>query len=229
MDIQALVTAFFTMFVIIDPIGLTPLFVALTQGADTAHRRAIAVRATAIGFGILLLFAFFGEAVLGFAGISMPAFRIAGGLLLFLTALEMLFERRTQRREGQAEANENDPSVFPIGTPLIAGPGAIASVILLMGSAETVLDTIAVLGVVALVLLLVLAFFLTGGFLERLLGRVGINVVTRIFGMLLAALSVQFVLDGLRGVGMVTATAPAVHSAPMSDPPAGGTGLDALR
>ena len=106
MDIQALITAFFTLFVIIDPIGLTPLFVALTQGADAAHRRAIAIRATAIGFGILLLFAFFGEAVLGFAGISMPAFRIAGGLLLFLTALEMLFELYSlTRKNGRAFIN----------------------------------------------------------------------------------------------------------------------------
>lgn len=220
MELQALITAFFTFFVIIDPVGLAPLFVALTRGADSAHRRGIALRATTIAFGILLLFAFFGEAVLGFAGISMPAFRIAGGLLLFLTALEMLFERRSQRREGQAQSaapNTDDPSVFPIATPLIAGPGAIASVILLMGHAETVLDKAAVLAVLAAVLLLVLAAFLISGVIERLLGQTGINVVTRIFGMLLAALSVQFVLDGLRGFGLAAEASQSAVSAPLDN------------
>ncbi|WP_417250743.1 MarC family protein [Celeribacter sp.] len=210
MDLQSLITAFFTMFVIIDPVGLAPLFVALTTGTDARHRRAVAFRAIAVSAGVLLLFGLFGEAVLGFAGISMPAFRIAGGVLLFLTALDMLFERRTKRREDQASQSQaddhspDDPSVFPLATPLIAGPGSIASVILLTGQAGTPLETVAVFAVVGLVLLLVLLFFLAGGLLERVLGPTGINVVTRLLGMLLAALSVQFVIDGLREMGALS-------------------------
>lgn len=204
MDPTFYISAFVTLFVIIDPIGLTPLFVALTQGLGGAERRAIAVRATLIGTGVLVLFGLLGEAVLGFVGISMAAFRIAGGALLFLTALEMLFERRTKRREDQAEGEEDrpDPSVFPLATPLIAGPGSIATMILLTGEVEgDPAATALVLAVMAAVLIVVFVMFLTAGLLERVLGRTGINVVTRLLGMLLAALSVQFILDGLADFG----------------------------
>ncbi|MFD1508726.1 MarC family protein [Lacimonas salitolerans] len=202
MDSAFFITAFVTLFVIIDPIGLTPLFVALTQGMTARARRAIALRACIIAALILCLFAAFGEAVLGFVGISMPAFRIAGGVLLFLTALDMLFERRTKRREGQADEDEGpDPSVFPLAIPLIAGPGAIASVILLSGQNPGIEGLAATLGVMLAVLAIVLVLFLGAGLLERALGKTGINVVTRLLGMLLAALSVQFVLDGLRAFG----------------------------
>ena len=132
----------------------------------------------------------------------MPAFRIAGGLLLFLTALDMLFERRVKRREDQADDDAPDPSVFPLATPLIAGPGAIASVILLVGQAEYLLDVVAILLVMASVVACAFILFLAAGLLERALGRTGINVVTRLLGMLLAALSVQFVLDGLSAFGI---------------------------
>ena len=196
------ITAFVTLFVIIDPIGLTPLFVALTQGMTAEARRAIAIRACMIAALILSLFGVFGEALLGFVGISMPAFRIAGGVLLFLTALDMLFERRSKRREGQADEEEGpDPSVFPLAIPLIAGPGAIASVILLAGQNPGPAGLAATLAVMVGVLLIVLVLFLLAGLLERALGKTGINVVTRLLGMLLAALSVQFVLDGLRAFG----------------------------
>ncbi|MBU2936925.1 MULTISPECIES: MarC family protein [Pacificibacter] len=204
MDLNFLLTAFVTLFVIIDPIGLMPIFVSLTAGSNRQARRTIAVRAILVGFGVLILFGFFGEAVLGFAGISMPAFRMAGGILLFLTALDMLFERRTKRREDQAnqpDISEDDPSVFPLATPLIAGPGAIASMILLTGQTETTLAFASVFGVLAVVLLIAFALFIMGGLLERALGPTGVNVITRILGMLLAALSVQFILDGLREVG----------------------------
>jgi len=203
MDQPAFITAFITLFVIIDPIGLAPLFVALTKGEDAAHRRGIAIRATLISGGLLVLFGLFGEAVLGFAGISMPAFRIAGGILLFLTALDMLFERRSKRRKGQANS-ENDPSVFPLATPLIAGPGSIATMILLTGEAS---GDWAVIGMVMLVLLvvllLVLLSFLSAGLLERALGSTGTNVVSRLLGMLLAALAVQFVVDGITAINWV--------------------------
>ena len=205
MDTAFFITAFVTLFVIIDPIGLTPLFVALTQGMTAQARRAIGLRACVTAAFILCLFAAFGEAVLGFVGISMPAFRIAGGVLLFLTALDMLFERRTKRREHQADEEDGpDPSVFPLAIPLIAGPGAIASVILLAGQSPGWQGLVATLAVMVAVLLIVLLLFLSAGLLERALGKTGINVVTRLLGMLLAALSVQFVLDGLRAFGFAS-------------------------
>lgn len=201
MELAAIITAFVTLMVVIDPIGMTPMFVALTKGVDAKSRRAIALRACSIAVILLTLFGLFGEAVLGFVGISMPAFRIAGGILLFLTALDMLFERRSARRQGQT-SNADDPSVFPLATPLIAGPGSIATIILLTGQADGILGVVTVLAVMVAVITLVLVFFMAAGLLERALGATGINVVTRLLGMLLAALSVQFVLDGLTSVGM---------------------------
>lgn len=206
MDVSFLITAFVTLFVIIDPIGMTPLFVALTQGMSSAKRRAIAMRACITSVLLLIVFAGFGEAVLGFIGISMPAFRIAGGILLFLTALDMLFERRSKRRKDQAneaeeEDDNDDPSIFPLSIPLIAGPGSITSVILLAGQKPGLEGVAWVSGVMLVVVLIVFVLFLMAGLLERALGRTGINVVTRLLGMLLAALAVQFVLDGLRGFG----------------------------
>jgi len=199
-----LITAFATLFVVIDPPGLVPLFIALTQGMDKQHRRRMARRACIIAFVLLTMFGLMGEALLGFIGISMPAFRIAGGILLFLTALDMLFERRTQRREGQHPDPDHDPSVFPLATPLIAGPGAIATMILLVGqSGPGWIGTVAVLGLLLAMIFATYMFFLAAPVLERLLGRTGTVVITRLLGMLLAALSVQFVIDGVRGTGLI--------------------------
>jgi multiple antibiotic resistance protein len=205
MDPQFLITAFVALFVVIDPIGLAPLFVALTSGMSVQKRRAIAVRACLVSIGILLVFSIFGHNILNFAGISMPAFRIAGGILLFLTALEMLFERRQKRREGRAEEDDiddDDPSVFPLAIPLIAGPGAITTIILLVGQTEGTTGYAAVMGVLLAIIALVFLMFLSASTIERLLGKTGITVVTRLLGMLLAALSVQFVLDGLGSFGL---------------------------
>jgi multiple antibiotic resistance protein len=203
-DLHLYITAFATLFVVIDPPGLVPLFIALTQGMDDAHRRRLALRACVIAGILLTLFGLFGESLLGFIGISMPAFRIAGGILLFLTALDMLFERRTQRREGQQADPNHDPSVFPLATPLIAGPGAIATMILLMGqSGGDWRGAAAVLGLLALMLVATYLFLLASPPIERLLGRTGTIVITRLLGMLLAALSVQFVIDGIRGTGLI--------------------------
>lgn len=206
MDTAFLITGFVTLFVIIDPIGLTPLFVALTQGMTQKQRQTIALRAILTAIFVLSLFTLFGEAVLGFVGISMPAFRIAGGLLLFLTALDMLFQRRTKRREDQAEEEDHhdDPSVFPLGIPLIAGPGAIATMILLSGQQPGMAGLAMVMGIMLAVLVIVFLLFLTATWLERALGKTGINVVTRLLGMLLSALAVQFVLDGLRAFGIAS-------------------------
>ncbi|WP_145103172.1 MarC family protein [Cereibacter sediminicola] len=200
-----LATAFATLFVVVDPLGLVPLFIALTPGMTREQRRAIGLRACFVAVGILTTFGLLGEAVLGFIGISMPAFRIAGGILLFLTALDMLFERRTQRREGQtaAEPHDHDPSVFPLAIPLIAGPGAIASMILLVGAADGWQGVLAVHLVMLVTVASAFVLFLVAGPLERLLGRTGTLVITRLLGMLLAALSVQFVIDGIRGSGLL--------------------------
>lgn len=204
-DTAFFITSFVTLFVIIDPIGLTPLFVALTQGMTVKQRRAIAIRATLTSAGILALFAVFGEALLGFIGISMAAFKIAGGILLLLTALDMLFQRRSKRREDTAEEEDDldDPSVFPLAIPLIAGPGSIATVILLAGTHPGFTGLGLSLAVMLLVLMVTFIFFEAATPLERLLGKTGINVVSRLLGMLLAALAVQFMLNGLQDFGVL--------------------------
>lgn len=207
MDLDFLVTSFVALFVVIDPIGTTPIYVSLTQGMSRRRRRAVAVRACAIGLTILTLFGLLGEQVLGFVGISMPAFRIAGGLLLFLTALEMLFGRRTQRRQDQAPDDsgpEDDPSVFPLAIPLLSGPGGIATMILLTDqTGGEVWATAGIFGAMLCIFAIVFMLFSAADAIERVLQETGILVVTRLLGMLLAALSVQFVLDGLRNTGFV--------------------------
>lgn len=198
------ITAFVTLFLVIDPIGLLPMFISLTQGQG-GSRFGIALRACIIGAVILAVFGLVGDRLLGFIGIGLPAFRISGGVLLFLIAVEMLFNKRSQRREEQSEdKSDNDPSVFPLATPLIAGPGAMASMILLSsGMDDDTQATLIVMGAMVSVLLLVFIGFLSGGLVERILGKAGINVFTRLMGMLLAALSVQFIVDGLRGLGVI--------------------------
>lgn len=201
-DPTTLIAAFVTLFVIIDPPGLIPLFIALTQGMTASHRRTIAIRACLIAAGLMLVFLFLGEAVLHFVGISMPAFRIAGGILLFLTALEMLFQKRQARRKDTAEEeahdHPDDPSVFPLALPLIVGPGAITTLILLSGQATNATDMALVIGVAFAVLAVVFISFLAAAPIEKMLGKTGINILTRVLGMLLAALAIQFILDGIR-------------------------------
>ncbi|MCA3451304.1 MAG: MarC family protein [Rhodobacter sp.] len=204
MDSSFLITSFVTLFVVIDPLGLIPLFIALTRGMAPDHRRAVGLRACVIAALLLTLFGLFGQKLLDFVGISMPAFRIAGGILLFLTALDMLFERRTQRREGQMPDADHDPSVFPLAMPLIAGPGALAAMILLVGqSGPGVQGKALVLALMLVVIAVIYILFLAAGPIERALGRTGTMVITRLLGMLLAALSVQFVIDGIIGTGLV--------------------------
>ncbi|MCV6824606.1 MULTISPECIES: MarC family protein [Halocynthiibacter] len=201
LEISSLITAFVMLFVVIDPIGLAPLYMTMTRGMRVEKRRKIAIRACVTAVGILTLFGLFGEAVLGFVGISMPAFRIAGGVLLFLTALEMLFDKRAKRRgdqaaEATADEDDDDPSIFPLATPLLAGPGSIATMILLVGQAETAMGVIAVHAVMISVILCAMLMFLASVPIERALGPTGINVLSRLLGMLLAALAIQFILDG---------------------------------
>ena len=199
--IELFVSSFITFFVVIDPPGCAPIYAGLSSGASAAHRRAMAVRAVAVAALILLVFALFGEALLKGLGISLASFRIAGGIMLFLIALEMVFERRTQRREDRAakvaQTHEEDVSVFPMAMPMIAGPGSIASV-MLTGARHPGLERhLVVLAALAPILAATLGALLAAGPLMRLLGARIEAVITRLLGVLLAALAVQFVLDGV--------------------------------
>jgi len=202
-DIAFLAAAFVTLFVIIDPIGLAPLFIPLSAGMDARQRRSVGLRACIIAAALLAIFGFAGETILTTIGITMPAFQISGGILLFLTALDMLFDRRQPRREEHTNQVAHDPSVFPLAMPLIAGPGAMTSMILLMNQTEGWGGALAVQLVMLAVVASCFGFFLLATPIERLLGRTGEMVVTRLLGMLLAALSVQFVLNGARAAGLV--------------------------
>jgi multiple antibiotic resistance protein len=197
------VAAFATLFVVIDPPGCAPIFASLTAGATPQHRRAMAIRSSFVAGAILLAFAIFGEAFLHALGISLDAFRIAGGIMLFLIALEMVFEKRQERREHRAEdvkarpAHE-DISIFPMGIPMIAGPGSIASAMLLMSRGHGLAEDLVVLAALAVVLLLTMLALLLAGPLMRLLGYRLEAMITRVLGVILAALAVQFVIDGIR-------------------------------
>jgi multiple antibiotic resistance protein len=194
--------AFVTLMVVVDPLGLAPIFAALTRGNSPRRKRALAVRGTVIGAGILFLFALAGDVLLQALGIGIPAFRIAGGALLFLLALDMIFARPSGMRsrtvrEQEEDAYEEDISVFPLAIPLIAGPGAITTVLLYTGG-RSAPEVAAVLGVLAVVLLLTLVSLLLAPRIMALFGETGANVISRVLGVLLAALAVQFVLDGLK-------------------------------
>jgi multiple antibiotic resistance protein len=198
---ELFVSAFVTFLVVIDPPGCAPIFAGLTQGATVQHRRAMAVRSVLIASGILLFFALLGEDLLRALGISLSAFRVAGGIMLFLIALEMVFEKRTERRETRAEevsaAKVEDVSVFPMAIPMIAGPGSIASVMLLTARSEGLNESLIVLGALGATLLLTLVALLLAGPLMRLLGHKMEAMITRLLGVILAALAAQFVLDGI--------------------------------
>ncbi len=198
--------AFATFLVAIDPVSNMPLFAAMTLGASAAARRRMACIGTAVGAGVLLAFALAGELLLQALGISLAAFRIAGGALLFLVAIDMVFARQSGLRSTTSSEDDEafesaDVSVFPLGIPLIAGPGAITSVLLLMGEAQGELPLQAVvLGVLFVILLLTLALLLAAGRLLALLGVTGVNVVSRVLGVVCAALAVQFIIDGVQAV-----------------------------
>ncbi|MES2055568.1 MAG: MarC family protein [Pseudomonadota bacterium] len=201
--IELFVSSLITFFVVIDPPGCAPIYAGLSAGATPEHRRAMAIRAVLVAAAILLVFALFGEDLLRGLGISLASFRIAGGIMLFLIALEMVFEKRTERREDRAAKvaatpEVEDVSIFPMAMPMIAGPGSIASVMLLMSKNEGVERTLVVLGALATILLLTLLALLAAGPIMRVLGAKIEAVITRLLGVLLAALAVQFVIDGIR-------------------------------
>lgn len=197
------VSAFVTLFVVIDPPGCAPIFAGLTSGVPAAATRRMAIRASVIAALILLVFGLFGEPLLSALHIELDSFRIAGGIMLFLIAIDMVFEKRTERREKRAEevrsATEvEDVSVFPLAIPMIAGPGSIATIMLLMARAEGTEATLVILTALAAVMLLCLLALLAAGPLMRLVGAKAEAVVTRLLGVLLGALAAQYVIDGLR-------------------------------
>ena len=197
------ISAFVTFFVVIDPPGCAPIYASLTKDATDAQRRSMAIRAALIAAGILLVFALFGEQLLGALHIELNSFRIAGGVMLILIAIDMVFEKRTERREDRAQKiietpEIEDVSVFPMAMPMIAGPGSIASVMLLMSQNEGLDRSIIVLSALGAVLVLTLLALVAAGPIMRVLGSKAEAVITRLLGVLLAALAAQFIIDGLR-------------------------------
>ncbi|MBI3451617.1 MAG: NAAT family transporter [Rhodospirillales bacterium] len=192
------------LLLIIDPVGVAAMFAALTQGTTDAYKHRMARRAIVIAGMTLLVFTVAGDLVLQALGIGIPAFRIAGGALLFLIAIDMVFARQFGLRDlSQTETREaderDDISVFPMAIPLIAGPGALTTMVLLMGRAgDSVAAQASLIGVLFVVLAITLALLLIAGRVVKLLGTTGVNVISRILGILLAALAIQLVLDGLQ-------------------------------
>ncbi|HVV26632.1 MAG TPA: MarC family protein [Rhizomicrobium sp.] len=196
--IETLVSAFVTLFVVIDPVGLGPVFAALTSGMDAATRRKVGLEAGVIAFCLLTGTALFGGWLLDRLGISLAAFRIAGGLLLFAIAFEMVFERRAPRETVQPDRASAPIAAFPLAIPLMAGPGAITAMVLLAGRAGSVLALVALIAIMAAILVIAVLVFFSAARLERLLGAQGQAVLGRLLGVLLAALAVQYVADGVR-------------------------------
>lgn len=192
-------SALVTLLVIIDPPGCAPIFASLTSNATPDHRRSQAIRSVLIAGCILIGFGAFGQPFLKTLGISLDAFRIAGGIMLFLIAIDMVFEKRTQRREERAQSaqEQDDVSVFPMAMPMLAGPGSIASIMLLTSQAKTGMSLFAVYLALAIVLALTLvALLLAGPIMERVSPKIE-TVITRLLGVILAALAAQIVIDGL--------------------------------
>ncbi|MBN8484070.1 MAG: MarC family protein [Sphingomonadales bacterium] len=201
---ELFLSAFVTLFVVIDPPGCAPIYAGLVKGASQRQATSMAVRATVIATLILLVFALFGEKLLGALHIELNSFRIAGGIMLFVIAMDMVFEKRTQRREERAEKvredHVEDVSVFPMAMPMIAGPGSIATIMLLTARADGTEQTLAVLAAMGAVLLLTLFALVAAVPLMKLLGARVEAVITRLLGVLLAALAAQYVIDGVKAV-----------------------------
>lgn len=204
-NIDALVNAFVTITVMYDPPGLAAIFLGLTVGMTRAQRIQVALRGTATATVILIVFALTGEALLSLLGISLGAFRIAGGVLLFWISFEMIFEKRAERREKSAErAITHDHianiAVFPLAIPLIAGPGAISATILLAGALPGPVARASLIGVIVFASALLFLTLVVSDRLDKFLGETGRMILTRLLGVVLAALAVQFVVDGIKQV-----------------------------
>ena len=213
---ELFIGTFITFFVVIDPLGVAPIFAVMTDGASNAFKRRMVFKATLTGASILLLFAFVGTGLLSALGISMMAFKTAGGVLLFMLALEMVFEKRTERREKKTEGLTHEPdesptavietdddfediSVFPMGIPFIAGPGSIASIMLMMSHHEgNYTDQGIILSALTACLLLTVIILLAASKIINLMGQTVANVITRILGVILAAMATQYMFDGIK-------------------------------
>ncbi|HTV72073.1 MAG TPA: MarC family protein [Rhizobiaceae bacterium] len=202
---DSLFNAFLTILVTIDPPGLAPLFLAVTRGMNREERRQVSVRASIIAFGVMALFAIAGAAILSIFGITLPAFRVAGGFLLFFIAFEMVFERRQDRKEKISDVaitkdHIHNIAAFPLAIPLIAGPGAISATVLLSGSFPTWAGQIALVAIILVCLALTYIVFVLAERIDRFLGQTGRSILTRLLGVILAALAVQFVADGIKAL-----------------------------
>ncbi|MFZ8886081.1 MAG: MarC family protein [Steroidobacteraceae bacterium] len=202
--IDELIKFFVLLFVVVEPITLAPVFASLTQGADDAYRRRMSFKAILISLIVLVVCALAGGRFIQLMGISIDAFRIAGGAMLFLISLEMVFARESGTKTTQEEKAEvqqrADISVFPLAFPFIAGPGALATVLLTFSTTgDNWQLTLGLLGVIAVVLAITLVVLLLTPFINRVMGVTGAHVVSRLTGVVLAALAVQFILNGLRG------------------------------
>lgn len=200
-----LLEAFVTLFVTVDPLGLAPLFIGLTAGMGPKDRRQVALRATSIATAVLIVFALAGGKLLALLGISLPAFRIAGGLLLFSTAFQMVFSQKEPRDKSDADRavtldHIRDIAAFPLAIPLLAGPGAISASILAASKAPSVAAFAGFIGLIVAVMGIGLAVFLLADPIDKRIGETGRVVIGRLLGLLLAALAVQFVADGIRAI-----------------------------
>ena len=204
-SLESLFNAFVTILVTIDPPGLAPLFLALTRGMNREERLQVSIRASVIGFGVLALFALAGAAILGAFGITLPAFRVAGGLLLFYIAAEMVFEKRNDRKEKSADTaitkdHIRDIAAFPLAIPLIAGPGAISATVLLSSRMPGAAGATHRLPIMPLCRVGADLVFILAERIDGLLGATGRSILTRLLGVILAALAVQFVADGIKAL-----------------------------
>jgi multiple antibiotic resistance protein len=202
---EQLLNAFATLIVLIDPPGVAAIFLAVTAGFSAEQRRSVAVRASITAGVILLVFAVGGALLLRLFGITLDAFRIAGGIMLFWIAFEMVFEKRQPRREKQVEVavhedHVRDISVFPLAIPLIAGPGSISAVVLLSGTFNEVPEKAALGGIIAACILITLLSLLAAERLNAMIPNSTRSLITRLLGLILAALAVQFVADGIRSL-----------------------------
>jgi len=207
--ISIFIASFVTFFVLIDALGVAPVFASLTVRGPASYRRSMAIRSVLVGTLIIFGFAFFGAWLLEKLHITIDAFRAAGGILLFIIALDMVFEKRTERRESRAESvladsdetpeQLDDVSVFPLGIPMLAGPGSIATAMLYMSQNVTWVGKSAVLTAIVANMVICLIVFLVAGPLVKAMGESIAGAITRIFGVILAALSVQLLIDGIKG------------------------------
>lgn len=202
---DSLFNAFVTILVTIDPPGLAPLFLAVTRGMTREERNQVSIRASIIGFAVMALFAIAGASILSVFGITLPAFRVAGGFLLFFIAFEMVFEKRQDRKEKISDVAITKDMIhniaaFPLAIPLIAGPGAISATVLLSGTFRGWTAQLALVGIIFVCLVLTYLVFLLAERVDLILGQTGRSILTRLLGVILAALAVQFVADGIKAL-----------------------------